>query len=203
MRVRSFTAMVIAASVLSLAPGLAPSATAQVRSADQITKDLTPSAAMLTGPTRGIRPAAPPAGSPAGSNSYVPASAGKAAAPSAHHSVTPASSLTVQFKTGSAELTPQAVAQLNELGKALSGTSMSAFRFRVEGHTDTVGAKDTNLTLSEHRAQAVAAYLESKFGVSRERVEPVGLGSEHPLVPTPDQTAEPRNRRVQVINLGA
>ena len=199
MRVRSFTALVSAASVLSLAPGLAPSATAQVRSADQITKDLTPSAAMLTGPTRGIRPAAPPAGS----NSYVPAAAGNAAAPSAHHSVTPASSLTVQFKTGSAELTPQAVAQLNELGKALSGTSMSAFRFRVEGHTDTVGAKDTNLTLSEHRAQVVAAYLESKFGVSRARVEPVGMGSEHPLVPTPDQTAEPRNRRVQVINLGA
>ncbi len=204
MRAGSVTALLVAASVLSAMPYWAPPAAAQVRSADEITKDLTPNPSMLNGPTRGIRPAAPPAGA-AGANSYVPAATGNHAAPSpqARHIAAPASSLTVQFKTGSAELTPQAVAQLTELGKALSSSSMSGFRFRIEGHTDTVGTKDANLTLSERRAQAVADFLESKFGISRNRVEPVGMGSDHPLVPTPDQTAEPRNRRVQVINLGA
>jgi outer membrane protein OmpA-like peptidoglycan-associated protein len=39
--------------------------------------------------------------------------------------------------------------------------------------------------------------------VSATRLEAVGRGQEALKVPTPDQTPEPRNRRVQVINIGA
>jgi outer membrane protein OmpA-like peptidoglycan-associated protein len=39
--------------------------------------------------------------------------------------------------------------------------------------------------------------------VAASRLEPVGRGQEALKVQTPDQTAEPRNRRVQVINIGA
>jgi outer membrane protein OmpA-like peptidoglycan-associated protein len=53
------------------------------------------------------------------------------------------------------------------------------------------------------RAKKVAEFLEKNFGVGAARLEAVGRGPDAPLVPTPDQTAEPRNRRVQVINLGA
>ena len=49
----------------------------------------------------------------------------------------------------------------------------------------------------------MASYIEHKFGVTENRLVPVGLGSAHPAVPTPDQTPEARNRRVQVVNLGA
>ena len=205
MRVRVFTAIAFTAAALSMAPSGAQVQAAQVRSADDIAKDLTPSASMLSGPTRGIRPAAPGAGG-TGSNSYVPAATGNPAggkgASAGAHSAAPASNLTVQFKNGSAELTPQAVQQLTELGKALSSSAMSGFKFRVEGHTDTVGTKEGNMSLSEQRANAVADFREKKFNISRARVEAVGMGSEHALVPTPDQTPEPRNRRVQVINLG-
>jgi len=188
----------------------------QVRTADQILNDLKPTASMLNGPTRGIRPAAPtpapaasePAQAPANMlhaaisapvNVPAPQNAqAKSAEPAA-----PTSSLTVLFQSGSAELTPQAIQALNELGTALSNPSLAGFRFRIEGHTDTVGTREYNLSLSEQRAKAVAAYLESKFAIDPGRVEPVGVGPDHPLVPTPAQTPEPRNRRVQVVNLGA
>jgi outer membrane protein OmpA-like peptidoglycan-associated protein len=59
------------------------------------------------------------------------------------------------------------------------------------------------MSLSERRAAAVSAYLEQKYGVKSDRLETVGLGASHLLVQTPDQTPEPRNRRVTVVNLGA
>ena len=44
-------------------------------------------------------------------------------------------------------------------------------------------------------------YLASRYGVDRARLIAVGMGKGGLAVPTPDQTAEPRNRRVVVINL--
>ena len=115
----------------------------------------------------------------------------------------PSVNLTVQFANGSAELTPAAIKTLDELGRALSSPALSGYRFRIEGHTDTVGSPAYNMSLSQQRAASVASYLEQKFGVGAARLEAVGRGQEGLLVPTPDQTPEPRNRRVQVINLGA
>jgi OOP family OmpA-OmpF porin len=199
MRIRYVEAAIVAGTVLCGSSVWAQ----QVRSSDQIVKDLQPTASMLNGPTRGIRPAAPVA-SPAPANVVPAATSAPTHAPAkAAEPAAPSSSLTVQFQNGSAELTPQAVKALNELGTALSSQSLAGFRFRIEGHTDTVGTREYNMALSEARAKAVAAYLQSKFAIDPKRIEPVGVGSDHLLVPTPAQTPEPRNRRVQVVNLGA
>ena len=135
--------------------------------------------------TASTRPVAPPAVSAA-----TTAPAGMAAI-----------SMTVTFPTGSATLTSQAEAALAPLGRALSSPDLAPFRFRIEGHTDTVGDGETNQRLSERRAEAVRNYLIQKHGVSAARLEAVGLGESRPVVPTGDNVDEPRNRRVQVINL--
>jgi outer membrane protein OmpA-like peptidoglycan-associated protein len=57
--------------------------------------------------------------------------------------------------------------------------------------------------LSQRRADAVVAYLTSKFAISAAQLQAVGRGQEKLLVTTPDQTNEPANRRVTVVNLGA
>ena len=111
-------------------------------------------------------------------------------------------SITVNFGTGSASLTPQAAAALGSLGRALASPELAPYRFRIEGHTDTVGDDRQNLLLSQRRAEAVRAYLTKRFGVAPARLDAVGLGESQPLVPTADQTPEPGNRRVQVLNLG-
>ncbi len=111
--------------------------------------------------------------------------------------------LSVQFATGSAVLTPSAEHVLGRLGQALSSAKLAGDRFRIEGHTDTVGDAAQNQTLSEARAASVAAFLEKNFGVDAARLETVGLGEKDLAVQTPDNTPEPRNRRVHIVNLGA
>jgi outer membrane protein OmpA-like peptidoglycan-associated protein len=169
-------------------------------SVEQIIKSLTPTGDVTRAGTRGIRPsqptdarATPSATTPVSRSSGQPAPAAEQ---------TPTLSLTVNFQTGSAELTPQAVSMLDRLGAALASNQLANYRFRIEGHTDTVGSKDYNLGLSDRRAQAVVTYIRDKFGVEPARLEPVGLGSSRPMVATADQVDEPRNRRVQVTNIG-
>jgi OOP family OmpA-OmpF porin len=67
----------------------------------------------------------------------------------------------------------------------------------VWGHTDTAGPAAYNMRLSERRAEAVAAYLESK-GVSRSRMSVRGFGETQLAVPTPDNTPNAQNRRVEI-----
>uniref|UniRef100_UPI001F1FD08D OmpA family protein n=1 Tax=Falsiroseomonas oryziterrae TaxID=2911368 RepID=UPI001F1FD08D len=126
-----------------------------------------------------------------------------AAAATPRPAAAPSVNLTVNFASGSAELTPQATRTLDELGRALASAELSAFRFRVEGHTDTVGDAAQNQSLSERRAAAVVQYLTSRHGIAPSRLQAVGMGESAPLVPTGDQVPEPRNRRVQVVNIGA
>jgi len=177
-------------------------------SADQIIKSLTPTGDVSKVGTRGIR-LAPQGGSADG---VAPAAAEVPRTAVHHAKAAPANAapedgvasvnLTVNFATGSAELTPQAEQALDTLGKALSSEALSRYRFRVEGHTDTVGSPESNRILSEKRAETVVSYIVSKFGVAADRLQPAGLGSDKPLVATAAQVPEPRNRRVQVVTLG-
>ena len=103
--------------------------------------------------------------------------------------------LTVNFPSGSADLTPAARASLDNLGKALSSSELANFRFRIEGHTDNVGSPEENKALSQRRAEAVVSYLTSQYNVAPSRLEAVGMGEEDPVVQAPPQTPEARNRR--------
>lgn len=195
---------VLAALLVIASPALAQSGP----SVEQIIRSLTPTGDVTKAGTRGIR-LAPPVdghGSGAGSTQGV-AATGVAAARTNPRSAPPEPgaatiALTVNFATGSADLTPQAEAILDRLGAALVSEALSSYRFRIEGHTDTVGTRDFNQGLSERRAEAVVAYICDKFGVVPTRMEAIGLGASRPLVVTADQTDEPRNRRVQVWNIG-
>ena len=67
----------------------------------------------------------------------------------------------------------------------------------VIGHTDRLGPDQANDTLSLQRAQRVKELLIQR-GVAAERISVAGRGEREPLVPTADEVAEPRNRRVEI-----
>ena len=72
------------------------------------------------------------------------------------------------------------------------------FELVVIGHTDTVGSQASNDALSLRRAQEVRdLYIQGGFPAAR--IEAVGRGERELAVPTPDETAEPRNRRVEIL----
>jgi hypothetical protein len=102
---------------------------------------------------------------------------------------------------GAVAATPEgqlsAYAETPDSVKARDAETRPAAEIRVIGHTDTVGAADTNEALSLRRAEAIVQALRD-FGIRPQSFEAVGRGEMDPLVPTPDATAEPRNRRVEV-----
>ena len=69
--------------------------------------------------------------------------------------------------------------------------------------SDTVGTREYNKRLSDRRAVAVADYLTNKFQIDRNRFQTIGMGKDSLLIATPDQTPEPRNRRVSIVNIGS
>jgi outer membrane protein OmpA-like peptidoglycan-associated protein len=188
-----------ATTLTTLAFALAASAAAAQEAAPGV-RALIDNLRPEAGATRGIRlPAAP--GAPGAPPQPAPPAPGTLAATTAPPGIA-AVSLTVNFATGSARLTRGAEAVLADLGRALASPDLAPFRFRVEGHTDTTGAESTNQSLSEARAAAVRDHLVRRHGIAPARLEAVGLGETQPLVPTGDNVAEPRNRRVQILNLG-
>jgi outer membrane protein OmpA-like peptidoglycan-associated protein len=185
------SALLASGNYAAFAQGSPQAGSAKAPSTQEIIKSLTPTGNDMT--TRGIRLARP--GEQQQPSTPRAATAATAEAPSVN--------LMVLFPTNSAELTPEATQTLDRLGQALNSQQLSSFRFRIEGHTDTVGSAAYNRSLSQRRADSVVSYLEQKFGIPAARLKAVGLGEQGLLVSTGAQVAEPRNRRVQVVNLGS
>jgi OOP family OmpA-OmpF porin len=101
----------------------------------------------------------------------------------------------VFFDFDRADIKPAFFPELDRIARML--VENTAVRVLVWGHTDTVGPAAYNQGLSERRANAVADYLAGR-GVSRDRMEVRGFGETMLAVPTPDETNEPRNRRVEI-----
>lgn len=99
------------------------------------------------------------------------------------------------FETGGTQLTPESQAQLQAIVEQ-SG-KRATMDMSVIGHSDTVGKAEVNEALSLKRAQVVADLLKTR-GLKAEVVSVESHGKRNLLVPTPDETPEPRNRRVEV-----
>ncbi|HUR31236.1 MAG TPA: phosphate ABC transporter substrate-binding/OmpA family protein [Saprospiraceae bacterium] len=59
--------------------------------------------------------------------------------------------------------------------------SFANSRVRIEGNTDNVGSKQMNLDLSKKRAQAVANYLATEYGIDKNRFIIIGNGPDKPV----------------------
>ena len=104
--------------------------------------------------------------------------------------------LKINFEFGSAKLTPQAIAQLDELAKAMQDDVLKTFRFEVNGHTDAVGSDKYNAWLSGERAEAVKTYLTGQHGIEADRLIAEGWGENE--LAMPDDPKHWANRRVEV-----
>ncbi len=109
-------------------------------------------------------------------------------------------SLQVQFDYNSTELTPASKAKLDVVASALNSMKLANYKFRVEGHTDSVGSAQYNLKLSKYRAQSVARYLVRQYQVEPGRLQAVGRGMSEPA--NPANPRAPENRRVVIVNVG-
>lgn len=101
----------------------------------------------------------------------------------------------LNFEKGSTRLTGQSQTMVEQVfGEVRQRTAPDV---SVVGHTDTLGGAAANMSLSLRRAEAVARML--KPVASRIIAMDIGgQGETSLLVPTPDNRAEPLNRRVEI-----
>jgi outer membrane protein OmpA-like peptidoglycan-associated protein len=102
---------------------------------------------------------------------------------------------TLYFEFGSDDLTPESKALVTETLQAVKQRPVPDVL--VVGHTDTTGPPAPNFQLALRRAQTVRALLVAA-GLDGGAVAVASHGEAQPLVPTPDGTYEPRNRRVLI-----
>ncbi len=99
----------------------------------------------------------------------------------------------INFETATAVLGADNQATLDKI--AYVSKRCSRFRIDVRGHTDSSGARPSNLALSKSRADAVVAYLVSQ-GVAPQRLSSQGFGPDRPIAPNTSPDGMARNRRI-------
>ncbi|MDO5623408.1 MAG: OmpA family protein [Pseudomonadota bacterium] len=105
-------------------------------------------------------------------------------------------SFTLYFQPGTSELTPESASQLQDI--ISRATTRAGSDIVITGHTDSVGSMESNDTLSLQRASALRERVISG-GFDAARVQAVGRGEREPIVPVPDETDEPKNRRAEIV----
>jgi NitT/TauT family transport system substrate-binding protein len=105
--------------------------------------------------------------------------------------------VTISFRTGEYLLDDNAK-QIIDLQFTPIAKAFSNARIRIEGNTDNVGSRASNLALSQRRAQSVADYLIRQHSMPVNRFIIVGNGPDKPVSGCEaNQTADCRasNRR--------
>jgi outer membrane protein OmpA-like peptidoglycan-associated protein len=100
----------------------------------------------------------------------------------------------VFFETGSAELKPASVVELNHLKKLLENNP--DMKIRINGHTDNVGSDEDNQLLSQNRAKAVYDYLIGQ-SIRPDRLQYRGFGESRPIASNDTPEGRRQNRRTE------
>jgi outer membrane protein OmpA-like peptidoglycan-associated protein/Tol biopolymer transport system component len=105
----------------------------------------------------------------------------------------------VFFDTDKFTLRPESKIELNKLIDFLKLNA--TLKVEVGGHTDNVGDKKRNMTLSDNRAKAVLDYLVTN-GVPKERLTAKGYGDTKPMVKNDSDENRQTNRRTEFKIMG-
>jgi outer membrane protein OmpA-like peptidoglycan-associated protein len=101
----------------------------------------------------------------------------------------------IQFATNSSEVTATSKTNLQDLARVLN--KYDDTNILIEGHTDSTGKYDYNMTLSDKRAASVSTYLKT-LGVTGTRITTVGYGPDQPVADNGTEVGRKQNRRVEV-----
>jgi outer membrane protein OmpA-like peptidoglycan-associated protein len=106
----------------------------------------------------------------------------------------------VHFATGSSAITPESYDVLKQIAELLE--KYPTLKIQVEGHTDNTGKRESNLKLSNDRAQAVLNFiLETNPKLDQGRFSAVGFGPDRPISANETLNGKQMNRRVEFVVL--
>ncbi|MCZ2498842.1 OmpA family protein [Xylophilus sp. Kf1] len=103
----------------------------------------------------------------------------------------------VFFDTGKADVKAESRDQLAEMARLLQ--SQPSMKVYIVGHTDNQGSLESNLTLSQQRAQAVANALVTSHRIDAKRIVGRGVASLAPIASNAAEEGRAKNRRVELV----
>ncbi|QPD05217.1 MAG: putative Cell envelope biogenesis protein OmpA [Candidatus Nitrospira kreftii] len=102
----------------------------------------------------------------------------------------------IYFNFNKADVKPAMQMQLTKIAKALAAVPNQ--NLLIEGHTDSIGSNEYNLSLSESRAQSVQKILLDG-GIAAERMDIKGYGESKPIADNDTPSGQAQNRRVEIV----
>jgi outer membrane protein OmpA-like peptidoglycan-associated protein len=104
----------------------------------------------------------------------------------------------ITFDVDKATIKPESMGTLNGIAQVLRENA--ELKFEVAGHTDNTGGAAHNLTLSQQRANAVKAQLQT-LGIDASRLTTKGYGDTKPISDNLTIEGKANNRRVEFVKL--
>lgn len=101
------------------------------------------------------------------------------------------------FDTGKSDLKPESEKAVTEIAKLLK--SDAGLKLYVVGHTDNVGSLESNMKLSQNRADAVVQALVRTHGIEASRLKSFGAGPYAPVATNDTEEGKAKNRRVELV----
>ena len=77
--------------------------------------------------------------------------------------------------------------------------SLLPYSFLIVGHVEANGKRESNVILSQRRADAIRDILANTFKISAKRMQSIGLGEEQLLDPT--RPTAPVNQQIQILTI--
>jgi len=105
----------------------------------------------------------------------------------------------IQFDTDTPIVRPDSYQTVGRIADAMVHGSLLPYSFLIVGHIEANGKRESNVALSQRRADAIRDILANTFKISVKRMQTIGLGEEQLLDPA--HPIAPVNQQVQIFTV--
>ena len=102
----------------------------------------------------------------------------------------------IYFETNSAAMSPDSRAVVDEIGAFMRAYENTVVD--IDGNSDSTGAREINMSISQQRAVTVKEYLRTKFGYPATRMRTAGNGPDKPVDTNDTPEGREKNRRTDI-----
>jgi OOP family OmpA-OmpF porin len=111
----------------------------------------------------------------------------------------PGFNVDIQFDPDTPIVRPDSYQTLGRIADALVHATLLPYGFLIVGHIEANGKRESNVILSQRRADAIRDILVNTFKISAKRIQSIGLGEEQLLDPAHPTSAT--NQQIQILTV--
>jgi outer membrane protein OmpA-like peptidoglycan-associated protein len=111
----------------------------------------------------------------------------------------PAFNVDIQFDVDTPIVRPESYQTVGRIADAMVYSELLPYTFLIVGHVEANGKRESNVILSQRRADAIRDILANTFKISVKRLQSIGLGEEQLL--DPSKPISPVNQQIQIITV--